>query len=291
MNLILHNSIEKNIFSLRGVEVILDRHLAILYSVETRVLKQAVKRNMDRFPDDFMFQLTEHELDFVVSQSVIPSKKSAGGSMPFAFTEQGVAMLSAVLRTPVAVKMSIQIMKAFVNVRKFLRYHHDLFEKISDMEKRQIHFEYNTNSRIDELLQQLAKNDLPPNQGIFFDGQIFDAWIFAAELIRSANSSLILIDNYVNELTLQLFSKRKTKVQAIIYTRKITAQLLVDLEKYNAQYSIIEMKECHVSHDRFLIIDNQTVYHIGASLKDLGKKWFAFSKLNIDPDLLLQKLI
>jgi hypothetical protein len=154
--------------------------------------------------------------------------------------------------------------------------------------------------RISEIENRLDEHDkkfdlfintnLPPKQGIFFDGQIFDAWIFASDLIRSANSSLILIDNYVNDLTLQLFSKRKAGAEAIIYTQTITPQLSTDLEKYNSQYPIIELKECHVSHDRFLIIDNQTVYHIGASLKDLGKKWFAFFKLNIDPDLLLQKL-
>jgi hypothetical protein len=206
-----------------------------------------------------------------------PSKTKRGQNikyLPYAFTEQGIAMLSAVLRSETAVNTSIQIINAFVEMRKFILNNAQLFQRIETVEARQIE----TDKRIDQILNALDSGTAKPKQGIFYNGQIFDAYLFVCDLIKSANHSLVLIDNYVDESVLALLTKRNPKVNATIYTQQISKQFKLDVEKHNAQYDIIEVKEFKQSHDRFLIIDNTDIYHFGASLKDLGKKWFAFSK-------------
>ncbi len=144
-------------------------------------------------------------------------------------------------------------------------------------------------TKVDEFDFQI-KTSMPPNEGIFFDGQVFDAYIFVSDLIKSAKKSIILIDNYVDESVLSILSKRNKNVSAIIFTSNLTKQLKLDLKKHNEQYPSIEIKSFVKSHDRFLIIDKESVYHIGASLKDLGRKWFAFSKIELDPNELILKL-
>jgi len=287
---VLLENIENKIISLRDTPVILDRDLAFLYEVETRALKQAVKRNIERFPQDFMFEITEDEINFLVSQSVIPSKKYFGGAKPFAFSEQGVAMLSAVLNSHVAIEVSIKIMKAFVQMRRFAVTYSELIHKVTQLEKWQNQFETKTDTRFNKIFKIIEKKYIVSNQGIFYDGQIFDAWQFVSTLIKSADKSIVLIDNYIDESVLMLLSKRKPDVKATIFTDKINQQLKIDIEKFNAQYDTIEVKRFHKSHDRFLIIDEQSVYHIGASMKDLGKKWFAFSKIGIDPEEMINKI-
>jgi hypothetical protein len=290
LTIIDNKTIQNKIYTIRDAQVMLDRDLADLYSVETRALKQAVKRNIERFPEDFMFELTDVEIDFMVSQSVIPSKKHLGGAKPFVFTEQGVSTLSSVLTSDKAIKMHIDIMRAFVNMRKFISQNASIFQKIESLEKRQMSYEIKNDTKVDAILNAIEEKGSPQKQHIFYDGQIFDAYLFVSDLIKSAKNSIKLIDNYVDETTLILFTKRDANVKAALYTRTISKQLELDLKKHNAQYPHIELKKFDLSHDRFLIIDEKEVYHFGASLKDLGKKWFAVSKMDINSFELLEKL-
>lgn len=277
MEVIKPKDVEQKIFTIRDVQVMLDRDLAELYQVETRVLIQAVKRNKNRFPADFIFQLSESEFQKWKSQNVISNADKMGlRRPPYAFTEHGVAMLSAVLRSEVAVQVSIQIMQAFVKMRKFFLNNASVFQRLDQVEIKQL----KTEEKIDQIFKALEAGQPKPDKGIFFEGQIFDAYAFVADLIRIAEKEIILIDNYVDESVLTLLSKRAPGVKAIIYTRTISKQLNLDLEKHQQQYPPIKVKVLANSHDRFLMIDQKVLYLIGASLKDLGKKWFGFSKLN-----------
>lgn len=282
-------NISNKIYTIRGLVVMLDRDLAELYQVETRALKQAVKRNIDRFPNDFMFELSDEEMNFLVSQSVIPSKKSFGGASPFVFTEQGVSSLSAVLSSKVAVEIHIKIIRAFVEMRKIISSNSLLFSKMEALEKRQISYEIKTDVKIEQVLNALEEKLQKPDEGIFFDGQIYDAYAFVNDLFRSAKSEIVLIDNYIDDTVFTLFSKYP-KLKIKIYTQAISKQLRLDYQKYQAQYKNIELQEFKNAHDRFMIIDNKEVYHIGASLKDLGNKWFAFSKIEINALEILGRL-
>lgn len=276
--------IEKMIFTIRGVQVMLDSDLAMLYGVETKRLKEQVKRNINRFPEDFMFQLTLDEAKSLRSQ--IATLNTGRGHnlkyLPYVFTENGVAMLSSVLRSPTAIEVNIRIMRAFTAMRHFLVSNAAVFQRIENLEQHQIA----TDQRIDHVFQLLEAGQ-QPQQGIFFDGQVFDAYSFACDLVRSAKKRIVLLDNYVDDTVLTLLDKRKKDVEAEIYTKTISKQLSLDIAKHNAQYRPITVTPFDRTHDRFLCIDN-TVYHIGASLKDLGKKWFAFSKLGIFSSDLLE---
>ncbi len=283
-------SIQNKIYTIRNTQVMLDRDLAELYELETRALKQAVKRNIERFPKEFMFKLTNNEIEFMVSQSVIPSKKHLGGAKPFVFTEQGVSTLSSVLSSNKAIQIHIEIMRAFVKMRKFISQNASIFQKIESIEKRQIIYEIKNDTKVDAILDAIEEKGIPQKQHIFYDGQIFDAYLFVSDIIKSANTSIKLVDNYVDESTLVLFTKRDVKVNVKIYTKTISKQLQLDLQKHNAQYPKIEVEAFDLSHDRFLIIDDKEIYHFGASLKDLGKKWFAVSKMDIDSLELIGRL-
>ena len=287
------NEIQHRIYTIRGLQVMLDVDLAFLYGVETKVLNQAVKRNEERFPENFRFQLTKNEYAPCSRSQIVTLNKEQSTKrgrnlkyLPYAFTEQGIAMLSAILRSETAVRTSIQIINAFVEMRKFILNNAQLFQRIGHVEQKQIE----TDKRIDQILDALNSGTAKPRQGIFYDGQIFDAWLFVSDLVKSATHSLVLIDNYVDESVLNLLGKRNSNASATIYTQKISNQLRLDIEKYNQQYPVIELKEFKQSHDRFLIIDNTDVYHFGASLKDLGKKWFAFSKFDKQAVEMLGKL-
>ena len=268
-------NIKDKIYTIRGVQVILDRDLAKLYQVETKVFNQAVKRNIKRFPDNFRFQLTKEELQNLRSQIVTFKENLNIKYLPYAFTEQGVSMLSAVLKSDIAIEVSIKIIESFVNMRKIISSNKLMFERFERIEERlNIHDE-----NFKKIFDAIEDKSIKPSQGIFYDGQIFDAYKFVNELIKSAKKSIVLIDNYIDETTLTLFSK-VPNIKVTIYTKTISRQLKLDLKKYNQQYKNIELKEFKNSHDRFLIIDDTEIYHIGASLKDLGKKWFAFSKFD-----------
>ena len=305
-NITIYNSseIQKKIYNIRGEQVLFDNDLANFYGVETKVLNQAVKRNIGRFPEEFMFQLTTAEFESLMSQFAISIadslrsqnvtlKKGKGKHrkyLPYVFTEQGVAMLAGVLRSDKAIKMSIQIISAFVSMRRFIINNAQLFQRIDTVEKRQLKLEMETDKRFDEVFNAMQSKELEPKQGIFFDGQIFDAYKFISGLIRKAEKSIMLIDNYIDETILDLFTKKKKDVKVTILTSKTTKTTSLDIKKFNEQYPTLEIKEFSFSHDRFLIIDGKDVYHFGASLKDLGKKWFAFSKFDKNAIELLRRL-
>ena len=299
MTELTHVNIQSMIVTVRGVQVMLDRDLAVIYGVETKVLNQAVKRNMERFPQEFRFQLTQSEdqqlatnwerLD-LRSQVVTSSRHGGRRYLPIAFTEQGVSMLSAVLRSDTAVKVSIKIINAFVEMRRFIQNNAQVFTRLDAVEQRQLVFESETEKNFEKVFQALERQEEPPKQGIFYDGQVYDAYRFAAELIRKAKKSLVLIDNYVDDSVLTLLSKRSSAVSCTIYTKAISKQLALDMEKHNQQYPPVDIKSFKEAHDRFLIIDGTEIYHIGASLKDLGKKWFAFSRFETGALEMLQKL-
>lgn len=272
------HTIQNKIYTFRGLQVMLDRDLAELYGVKPIRLREQVKRNIDRFPEDFMFQLSNDEIDILVSQNAIPSKSHLGGSLPYVFTEQGVASISGVLTNKIAIEINIKIMRAFVQMRKFLSQNGLLFQRLDRLESIQTEYKIESDKKFNELFNAIESKELKPDHGIFYENQIFDAYVFASDLIKSAKRSIILIDNYVDESVLVLLSKRIDGCRATIYTKTITSQLSLDLKKHNAQYPPIEIKEFSASHDRFLILDEEEIYHIGTSLKDLGKKWFAFSK-------------
>lgn len=282
--------VNSKIHIVRGSQVMLDSDLAQLYGVETKVFNQAVKRNIERFPEFFRFQLTEEEYQVLRSQSVTSSLEHGGRRyLPYVFTEQGVSMLSAVLKSETAIEVSIRIINAFVEMRRFLVSKATLFERLETVEKRQISFEIKTEQNFERVFQALDAAE-PPKQGIFYNGQIFDAYTFAADLIRSAEKSLVLIDNYIDDSVLTLLNKRKKGVSVDLYTKTVSKQLALDLKKHNEQYLPITIHEFADAHDRFLIVDCTEIYHICASLKDLGKKWFAFSKFEKGAVEMLGKL-
>lgn len=289
MNQIAQKEIESLIFTMRGKEIMLDKDLALLYRVETKILNKAVKRNIERFPEHFRFRLTQDEFEAINLrfQSGTSSLNYGGRRyLPYVFTEQGIAMLSSILRSDVAIKVSIEIMNAFVEMRKLLMGNAVLFFRMDKIELKLIEAE----SRFEKIFKALENDKLNNDKGVFYDGQIFDAYTFVSDMIRNAKNSIILIDNYVDDTVLTLLGKRNNKVVATIYTKSISNQLRLDLQRYNSQYSRIEIEIFSNTHDRFLIIDNTKLYHIGASLKDLGKKWFAFSRMDIEVGRMLQIL-
>ena len=270
--------IENKIFSIRGVQVMFDSDLAILYQIETKFINRAVKRNPLRFPEAFMFQLSEKEWTDLKYQNGTSSDHGGRRTIPYVFSEQGVAMLSAVLNTERAIAASVQIMQAFVAMRNFLLHNASVFQRLDQMELKQL----KTDEKLEQIFQALEAGKPEPSQGIFFDGQIFDAYAFMSGIIKKAKREIILIDNYIDESTLIHLSKKDKQVKVILYSKTISKQLALDIKKANEQYGGFEIQSFAKSHDRFLILDENTVYHIGASLKDLGKKWFAFTKMEVE---------
>lgn len=282
-------NIQNLILTIRGNQVMIDSDLAELYGVEIRVLNQAVKRNIMRFPENFRFQLSKKEYqEFLRSQNVIleEGKGKHRKYLPYVFTEQGVAMLSAVLRSETAVKISVQIMQAFVEMKKFISANAGIFQRLDKVEKKLVLYDEN----FDKLFKALENKTVKPKQEVFFNGQIFDAYTFVSDIVKTAKKSIILIDNYIDDTVLTHFTKRKKGVRFTIYTKNISKQLQLDIKKHNDQYPTVKAIKFSDAHDRFLIIDEKEVYHFGASLKDLGKKWFAVSKLDISSVKVLDRV-
>ena len=284
ISILEENSIRSKIHLIRGQQVMLDRDLAELYLVETKALNQAVKRNIERFPENFMFQLNDTEFENWRSQFVTSNSDKMGlRRPPYAFTEQGVAMLSAVLKSETAVKVSIQIMNAFVSMRHFLQNNAEIFVELKTMRQHQIDTDVHlneTDKKIDELFSLMDKYNIKETQGIFFQGQIFDAYAKFESFLAAAKKEIILIDNYVDLSIFQRLAKKKKGVNVTIYTDPKTKLTTQDVKTFNAQYPTLTLNYTTKTHDRFLIIDNLTIYHIGASLKDLGKKCFCFDVLD-----------
>jgi hypothetical protein len=278
--------IEERIFTIRGLQVMLDSDLAELYGVETKRLNEQVRRNVNRFPGKFRFQLTTDERDELVANCDRLNRLKHSSTSPHAFTEHGVAMMSAVLKSEIAVEISIQIIEAFVYMRKIYARNTPLMRRIERLED----YQSESDDKFDLIFKALEKTESLPTTGIFFNGQVFDAWMFVSDLVKSAEKSIVLIDNYIDDTVLKLLSKRQSGVTISLFTRKITSQLVLEADKFNSQYGGLEIKQLNVCHDRFLIIDETVLYHIGASLKDLGKRWFAFSRIDALTPEVLNKL-
>ena len=276
-NLIINeNSIKDKIHTIRNLQVMLDKDLAELYGVETKRINEAVRNNQDKFMDDFYFELTNNEFENLRSKN-LTANFSKTRTNPKVFTEQGIYMLATILKSKVASQVTVYIIKTFANMRKLISQNISMFERFERIEQRlTIHDE-----NFDKFFDALEDKTLKPKQGIFYDGEVFDAYVFINDLLKLATSEIILIDNYIDETVFTFFSKYPN-IKIKIYAKTITKQLQLDFQKYQTQYKNIELFEFKNSHDRFLIIDKKEVYHLGASLKDLGKKWFAFSKFEID---------
>jgi hypothetical protein len=273
---LIKSEIESRIFTFRGMQVMLDSDLAFIFHVDTKRINEQVKRNGSRFPKEFCFQLSNVEWNTMKSQFATSSRKPGGKvKSPWVFTEHGIAMLATRLNSVLASQISVEIVNVFVNVKHSNLDFIKINERLNYLSGRE-----ESNAQEISKIWDFIHLEKTPKTGIFFQNQIFDAYVFSSELISKAKKSIIVIDNYIDETTLLQLSKRNKKVQCIIYTEKITEQLKLDLEKHNAQYPPIEIRTLKNSHDRFLILDEKELYHIGASLKDLGKRWFAFSQMN-----------
>ena len=267
-------AIEKLILNIHDQQVMIDYDIATLYGVETKVLNQAVKRNIDRFPDRFMFQLSKEEKDELVTNCDRFKKLKHSSSCPYAFTEQGIAMLSAILKSETAVSISIQIMDAFVAMRHILTNNAHILLELENIKKHLLEtnvHQLDADRRIDELFEKFDLYKIKDKKGIFFQGQIFDAYAKFESFLQSATSSIILIDGYVDVTVLERLSKKNSNVKVEIYTSSNSRITQTDIDAFNAQYPTLTIKYTTAMHDRFLIIDNNSLLHIGASLKDLGK--------------------
>ena len=316
--------IENLIHIIRGQQVMLDSDLARLYGVETKRLNEQVKRNIDRFPEDFMFQLTKSESEDLRSQIAtsssrsqdvilkdnlvkLESQNSTSNSrsqiatlkqghnikyLPYAFTENGVAMLSSVLRSKTAIEVNIRIMRAFTAMRSFLMSNAHIFQRLETVEHNYLIVNRHLSEhdrKFEEILSRLDDKEAEPIEGFFYEGQIFDAYTLISDLVRKADTRIILIDNYVDDRVLKTLDKRKDGVSATVFTNPRNSQINLDIRRHNAQYPAINLRYCTNVHDRFLIIDD-TVYFIGGSIKDLGKKIVAFSQMHQSPDDILSKI-
>ena len=279
-------SIEPLIRIIRNQQVILDSELALLYGVETKRLNEQVKRNIDRFPEDFMFQLSKEEAEESRSQIATLNKRGHNiKHLPYAFTENGIAMLSSVLRSPVAIQTNIRIMRAFTAMRRVMANTMQVMQRLTNIEYRQLE----ADKRLDEVFRILGERNETAVQGLFYNGEVYDAYTFVSDLIRQARERIILFDNYVDDTVLTLLDKRADEVKAKIYTKHVSRNLQLDILRHNAQYPPIEVETFAEAHDRFLCIDD-AVYHFGASIKDLGKKWFGFNRMEQTTDMLLAKM-
>ena len=275
-----NRDIQNMIYTFRGKQVMIDRDLASLYQVQTKRLNEQVKRNSGRFPEEFCFKLSDKEKDELVANCDRFKTLKHSSSNPYAFTEQGIAMLSAVLKSDIAVEVSIKIINSFVEMRKFLLSNKEMFARLDRVELKQLE----TDQKLEEVFNYIATNT-EVKQNIFFDGQIYDAFSFIVGLIQKAKKEIILIDNYVDVHTLNILCKKNKGVDIIIATAGKGSLSTKDIMKFNAQYPKLLVKTTTDFHDRFLIIDKTEVYHIGASIKDAGKKSFGITKIE-DKDLI-----
>ncbi len=282
--------IKNRIYYIRQKHVMLDEEISVIYNVQLKRMNEQVKRNLLRFPDNYRFQLTENEYKVLRSQFATLKNDGKGRGqhrkyLPYVFTEQGVAMLSSILNSETAIKVSISIMNAFVEMRHHISKYSLTSTRLDVLELRQLKNE----EKFNRIFKIMGDKHIP-QQGIFFDGQVFDAHVFASDLIKTAKRSIILIDNYISEETLSLLSNKQKEVKLDIYTKDLNAKNELAIKRFQKQYPECDVHVFTRSHDRFVIIDEKEVYHIGASLKDLGKKWFAFTKLELETKMILEEL-
>ena len=272
--------IKNLIYTIRGKQVMLDSDVAMLYHYPTKRVNETVKRNKERFPENFCFQLTENETENLRSQFATSSleKENYGGrrTLPYVFTEQGIAMLSGLLKNEIAIQVSINIMNAFVEMRKFLISSGQVFQEISTIKGKLLEHD----KKFDDVFNELQKNEKTEfKQKIFFDGQIYDAYSLIVDIIKRAKNKILIIDNYIDDSILKMLQKKNKDVEVVVLTSQNSNITKLDIQKFNKQYPTLKMAVTNKFHDRFIVIDNKELYHCGASLKDLGKKCFAISKI------------
>ena len=282
-NEISNEEIKYLIYTIRGKQVMLDSDVAMLYHYETKKINQAVKRNIERFPERFCFQLTEEELEIMWSQIVTTSKLEdnkyrSKKYLPYVFTEQGIAMLSGILKSEIAVQVSIKIMDAFVEMRKFMNINKSLFEKVVSIENKMDKKFIEQDKKFDIIFDQLQLEE-NIKQRIFFQGQIYDAYSLIVDIIKKASKKILIIDNYVDDSILKMLTKKKNDVEVVILTSNKSNIQNIDIQKFNKEYPLLKVAKTNKFHDRFIVIDNKEMYHLGASIKDLGKKCFGINKI------------
>ena len=269
--------IKSLIYTIRGKQVMLDSDVANIYHCETKYVNRVVKRNIERFLEEFCFQLNENEFESLRCQFVTLNENGRGQHrkyMPYVFTEQGIAMLSALLKSDIAVSVSVNIMKAFIEMRKFLMINGQVFERLASVEDKLLDYD----KKFDEVfnLLQLEENI---KQRIFFDGQIYDAYSLIIDIIKRANNKILIIDNYIDDSVLKMLAKKKDNVEIVILTSNKSNINNLDIQKFNKEYPTLKVSRTNKFHDRFIIVDNKEMYHLGASIKDLGKKCFEINKI------------
>ena len=277
------NDLKNKIYTIRGVQVMLDSDLAEIYGYSTKAFNQQVKNNIEKFDEDFMFQLTKEETDYLRSKFLTANISTMSRSLPYAFTEQGIYMLMTVLKGELAVKQSKTLIRLFKQMKDFVLTNSQLFAEIDSIKKHLIESDLHhkeNDKRIDELFTLMDKYKIEEKQGIFFQGQIFDAYAKFESFIQSAKKEIVLIDGYVDLTVLERLAKKQKGVNVLLYTDSKTKITNLDVQKFNGQYPTLTLNFTSKMHDRFLIIDNSVLYHIGASLKDLAKKCFAFEILD-----------
>lgn len=278
-----YEEIKRLIYTIRGKQVMLDSDVAKLYHYETKNINKAVKRNIDRFPEDFCFQLTKDEMDKMWFQNGTTSKGEnnkyrSEKYLPYAFTEQGIAMLSGVLKNDIAIEVSINIIRAFIEMRKFINANKDLFEKVINIENKMDKKFIEQDKKFDIIFDQLQL-EANIKQRIFFEGQIYDAYSLMIDIIKKANSKILIIDNYIDDSVLKMLAKKKNNVEVVILTSNHSNIQNIDIQKFNKEYPILKVAKTNKFHDRFIVIDYKEMYHLGASIKDLGKKCFGINKI------------
>ena len=269
--------IKNLIYTIRGKQVMMDSDVANIYHCETKYVNRVVKRNIERFPEEFCFQLNENEFEVLRCQFVTLNENGRGQHrkyLPYVFTEQGIAMLSALLKSDVAVSVSVNIMKAFIEMRKFLMLNGQVFERLTSVEHKLLEHD----KKFDEVFNQLQLEE-NIKQRIFFDGQIYDAYSIIIDIIKKANNKILIIDNYIDDSVLKMLTKKKNNVEVIILTSNKSNIQNIDIQKFNKEYPILKIAKTNKFHDRFIVLDNEEMYHLGASIKDVGKKCFGINKI------------
>ena len=274
---ISNEEIKNLIYTIRGKQVMLDSDVARLYHCETKYVNRVVKRNIERFPEEFCFQLNEDEFKVLRCQFVTLNENGRGQHrkyLPYVFTEQGIAMLSALLKSDVAVSVSVNIMKAFIEMRKFLMINGQVFERLTSVEHKLLEHD----KKFDEVFNQLQQEE-NIKQKIFFEGQIYDAYSLIIDIIKKANKKILIIDNYIDDSVLKMLTKKNKNVEVIILTSDKSNIEKIDIQKFNKEYPVLKVAKTNKFHDRFIVIDKKEMYHLGASIKDLGKKCFGINKI------------
>ena len=274
---ISNEEIKNLIYTIRGKQVMLDSDVAQLFNYETKDLNRNVRNNIKRFPEYYCFQLTEEEYKSLRCKNFTLNKNGRGQHrkyIPYAFTEYGITMLAGLLKSEVAVNVSIKIVNTFIEMRKFLSSNGQLFERLTNVEYKLLEHD----KKFDKVFDQLQHEE-NIKQKIFFEGQIYDAYSLIIDIIKKANKKILIIDNYIDDSILKMLTKKKNNVEVVILTYDKSNIQQIDIQKFYKEYPILKVAKTNKFHDRFIVIDKKEMYHLGASIKDLGKKCFGINKI------------